>query len=412
TEQVDSAVGGPDANIQLVVEAADTVAEDTTFVQSRRQGKRKSVVVDAGGVSHPPKKLRGDHETPSGASIGVRVAAIPTLPFVTTSISTTPEREDGDHTDSVVELNLCTIRAPQRFVISSDSTHHSGTKVAEAKVDSLIRSSIPIMTTVTTTTSTIDPTLVNKEKFVEPYPLGAGSSSTGRTDPITGVFSDLTGSDFLVGAIRTVINLDTDLQKVYVPQWGVMNGSRLDDSHVYREMVDEFAPPKFFASVRRMEHEQLFTKFNVRGAHQMSLSAKVRMRPEYNLKEKRRLKSVVKSHGKLLKGREEDIESLKAWLFLREAEAAKAIRLRAEASNIENVEKSLRAETNALREHNVILEKKQNTLDVKVTELETSVVSKERELTDLNALIHELEMSFGILEEKVTVYENCMEQLE
>ncbi|GKB52501.1 hypothetical protein Tco_0903254, partial [Tanacetum coccineum] len=236
TEQVDSAVGGPDANIQLVVEAADTVAEDTTSVQSRRQGKRKSVVVDAGGVSHPPKKLRGDHESPSGASVGgksrsmlqrllagavlnaeVRVAAIPTLPFVTASISTTPEREDGDHTDSVVELNLCTIRAPQRFVISSDSSHHSGTKVAEAEVDSLIRSSIPIMTTVTTTTSTIDPTLVTKEKFVEPYPLGAGSSSTGRTDPITGVFSDLIGSDFLVGAIRTVINLDTDLQKVYVP---------------------------------------------------------------------------------------------------------------------------------------------------------------------------------------------------
>ncbi|GJZ24200.1 hypothetical protein Tco_0561659 [Tanacetum coccineum] len=374
TEQVDSAVGGPDANIQLVVEAADTVAEDTTSVQSRRQGKRKSVVVDAGGVSHPPKKLRGDHETLSGVSVGgksrsmlqrllagavlnaeVRVAAIPTLPFVTASISTTPEH----------------------------SSHHSGTKVAKAEVDSLIRSSIPIMTTVTTTTSTIDPTLVTKEKFVEPYPLGVVSSSTGRTDPITGVFSYLTGSDFLIGAIRTVINLDTDLQKVYVPQWGVMNGSRLDDSHVYREMVDEFAPQKFFASVRGMEHDQLFTEFNVRAAHQMSLSAKVRMRAEYNVKEKRRLKSVVKSHGELLKGREEEIESLKAWLFLREAEAAKAIRLRAEASNIETV-----------------------------TELETSVVSKERELTDLNALIHELEMFFGTLEEKVTVYENCMEQLE
>ncbi|GKB52500.1 hypothetical protein Tco_0903253 [Tanacetum coccineum] len=177
-------------------------------------------------------------------------------------------------------------------------------------------------------------------------------------------------------------------------------------------MVDEFAPPMFFASVRGMEHDQLFTEFNVRAAHQMSLSAKVRMRDEYNVKEKRRLKSVVKSHGELLKGREEEIESLKAWLFLREAEAAKAIRLRVEASNIETVEKSLRAETNALREYNVILEKKRNTLDVKVMELETSVVSKERELTDLNALIHELEMSFGVLEEKVTVYENCMEQLE
>nr|GFD17131.1 hypothetical protein [Tanacetum cinerariifolium] len=54
------------------------------------------------------------------------------------------------------------------FVISSDSSHHSGTKVAEAEVDSLIRSSVPIVTVVTTITSTVDPTLVTKEKFVKP----------------------------------------------------------------------------------------------------------------------------------------------------------------------------------------------------------------------------------------------------
>ncbi|GKG40658.1 hypothetical protein Tco_0467435, partial [Tanacetum coccineum] len=50
-----------------------------------------------------------------------------------------------------------------------------------------------------------------------------------------------------------------------------------------------------------MEHDQLFIEFNVRAAHQMSLSAKVRMHAEYNVKEKRRLKSMVESHGELLK---------------------------------------------------------------------------------------------------------------
>ncbi|GJR24130.1 hypothetical protein Tco_0972657 [Tanacetum coccineum] len=68
----------------------------------------------------------------------VGVAAIPTLPFVTASVSTTPEREDEDHTDSVAGLNLRAIGAPLRFVISSDSSHHSGTNVAEAEVDSLV----------------------------------------------------------------------------------------------------------------------------------------------------------------------------------------------------------------------------------------------------------------------------------
>nr|GEY97729.1 hypothetical protein [Tanacetum cinerariifolium] len=310
TEQGHSARGGLDANIQPVVEAAKTVVEDAASMQVRHQGKRKFVVVDAGGISHPPKKSREDHGTPSGASVGA-------------SVSTTPEHEDGDHTDSVAEPNLSTIGGP---------------------------SSVTIMTTITTTTSTVDPTLATKKKFVEPFLFGAGSSFADGTDPITCVFLDLTSSDFLTGVIRTVINPDIDLQKVYVPQWSVTNGSRLDDGRVCCEMVDEFAPSKFFASVRGMKHDQLFTEFNVGVARQMSLSAEVRMRVEYNVKEKRRLKSVVENQGELLKAREEEIESLKARLLLKEAEAAEAIRLRAEASNFETVEKSLWDETNALRE--------------------------------------------------------------
>ncbi|GJW04832.1 hypothetical protein Tco_1563688 [Tanacetum coccineum] len=117
------------------------------------------------------------------------------------------------------------------------------------------------------------------------------------------------------------------------------NGSRLNDGHVCREMIDEFAPPKFFASIRGMEHDQLFTKFNVGATRQMSLSAKVG----------------------LLKVREGEIENLKA--------------------------QSLRDEVNALKERNSILEKERNSLDVKVIELEASAVGKERELTVLG-IIH------------------------
>ncbi|GJZ64938.1 hypothetical protein Tco_0621634 [Tanacetum coccineum] len=332
-------------------------------------------------------------------NIEVGVATIPTLPFVTAFVSTTPEREDGDHTDSVAELNLRTIGASQRFVISSDSSHHSGPTIAEAEVDSLVKSSAPIMTTITTVTSTVDPASVAKEKLIDPSLFCADSSSAGGTDPTTGVFSDSTGSDFLVGAIRTVIDPDTDLQK-----------------------VDEFAHPKFFASVREMEHDQLFIEFNVRAARQMSLSVEVRMHAEYNVKEKRRLKSVVDRQTELLKVREGEIENLMAHMLLKEAEAAKAIRLRAEASNFETVEKSLRDETNSLKEGNAILEKERNALDVKVTDLEASAMSKERELTDLNVMVtsvksqndnlaDRLEISSSGLQEKVTVYENCMEEL-
>ncbi|GJX27220.1 transposase, MuDR, MULE transposase domain protein [Tanacetum coccineum] len=70
-EQGDSTSGGNGVGISLVSEVAETIVED----------------------GEP----------------------IPTLPFVTSSVSATPEREDEVHTDSATGLNLRTIGAPQRL---------------------------------------------------------------------------------------------------------------------------------------------------------------------------------------------------------------------------------------------------------------------------------------------------------
>ncbi|GKB75208.1 hypothetical protein Tco_0942103, partial [Tanacetum coccineum] len=190
-----------------VITVVNTAAADVIPLQPRRLKKRKTTVSDAGGSSHPPKKLREDHETLS--------ETIPTLSFVTSSVSTTPESKEEDHTDSLAGANLRTIGAPP---------------------------SVPLMTMTTIVTSTVDPTTTAKEKLFESAIFGDGSSS--RADHTVGGFSCLTGSDFIVGGIRTVVSPDTDIQKVYVPQWSVTNGSHLDDGRTCREMVDEFAPPR------------------------------------------------------------------------------------------------------------------------------------------------------------------------
>ncbi|GKF33246.1 hypothetical protein Tco_0106446, partial [Tanacetum coccineum] len=280
---------------------------------------RKTTVSDVGESSHPPKKLREDHETLSGSSMGgqsksvvqqllagavqnvaVRGGPILTLPFVTSTVSTTPKREEEDHTNSLAGANLRTIGAPQRFIIFSDYSHHSGANIVEAEADSFIRPSVPLMTMTTTVTSTVEPTTTAKDKLVESSIFGDGSSS--GADHTVGGFSGLTGSDFIVGGIRTVVNLDTDIQKAYVPQQSVTNGSRLDDGRTCREMVDEFAPP----------------------------IAEVRMRAEFNIGEKRRLSAVVEEKNLLLKIRDEEVANLKAQLLAKEVEATESIRLRAQ----------------------------------------------------------------------------------
>ncbi|GKD73363.1 hypothetical protein Tco_1331645 [Tanacetum coccineum] len=113
-EQGDSASGGQGVGIQPVSGAVETNIED---VVPRRQEKRKSVIVDSDEPSHPAKKLRKDHGIPVGTSVAgksmpaiqrllagavqnaaVRGEPVPSLPFVTSSVSATPERKDGRHT--------------------------------------------------------------------------------------------------------------------------------------------------------------------------------------------------------------------------------------------------------------------------------------------------------------------------
>nr|GFB01954.1 hypothetical protein [Tanacetum cinerariifolium] len=223
---------------------------------------------------------------------------------------------------------------------------------------------------------------------------------TGRTDSVPGGFSDVSGSDFLIGGIRTVVDPDSDLQKVYIPQWSATNEFGLDDSRICHEMLDEFAPPKFFASVHGMDHDQLFTEFNVGTAQQISLNAQVRMRPEYNIREKRKLRAVVDEQAELLKVKDGEIESLKAQSLLKEAEATEAIRLLAKVFKFEAAEKSLRGEVGVLKDQSATLERENNELSVKVTDLSASV-----------KVIHELEISSAGLQEKVAAYEDLIGQL-
>nr|GFB25020.1 hypothetical protein [Tanacetum cinerariifolium] len=119
----------------------------------------------------------------------------------------------------------------------------------------------------------------------------------------------------------------------------------------------------------------------------MSLSAEVRMRAEYNIRERRRLNFVVEEKDALLKAKDEEIGSLKAQLVLKETEAAEAIRLCTETSNFEAVEKSLQSEVAALKERNNLLETEKSGLDVKVTDLEASVKVREQEVADLDAVV-------------------------
>nr|GEW78522.1 hypothetical protein [Tanacetum cinerariifolium] len=346
---------GQGADIQPVAVTTDTIVEDVAPLQPRSQRKRKTVVADAGGPSHPPKKLREDYGALGGASTAgksmfavqslfteavlnaeARGEPIPTFPLVTSSVSATPEREDKSPGDPVTRLNLQTIGAPQRFFISSDSSHHFGANITEAEVNSIVRSSAPAIATVTTVTAAID-----ADATVARAPVASSLFVLARLRPFT--FCD--GVQPMGSGLMTTV------------------------------------------SVARS-----FTEFNVRAARHISLNVEVWMRAEYNIREKKKLRSVVDEQAKLLKVKDGEIESLKAQLVLKEAEAAEAIHLQADVLKFKAAEQSLRGE--------------------EVADLYAQVTAVKLQNDNLVDQVHELEISSTRLQKKVVAYEDFVGQLE
>ncbi|GJS20934.1 hypothetical protein Tco_0449566 [Tanacetum coccineum] len=206
-----------------------------------RRSKKKRVTYGSEGIpaaSHPPKRLRADYGTTGGSAVGGKspsvlnrllqdsllmveqgVPALPTLPFITSSLTASPLEEGGDHTDSVPSPSLRTVGPSARFVVLSDSSHHSGAKSADPEVDSFFRFVAPVMTTATTVTafvSSVAPIAttsvdVGKDNDESAPSVFACSSSSDKTDRTLSLFTGKSGSEFVAGSIRAGGDADKSL---------------------------------------------------------------------------------------------------------------------------------------------------------------------------------------------------------
>ncbi|GKE98228.1 hypothetical protein Tco_0021579, partial [Tanacetum coccineum] len=231
TEQGDSAVGGcNDAEIELVMRVENIAAENVIAERPKRPRKIRPAVTDASGSFHPPKKLMGDYGTSSRAATGgksssvlkdllassilnveVGVAAVATLLLVTSSVSATQERESGVPTNSITVLNLRTIGASKRFIISLDSSYHSSTNTSGSEGDSIIRSAVvpSVMT----------------EAVVTSHAVNAPSILVLETETMK---ADTAGPSYSAKQHLSMgsreLNAET-LHQVFIPQWNVLNDS-------------------------------------------------------------------------------------------------------------------------------------------------------------------------------------------
>ncbi|GJT56316.1 hypothetical protein Tco_0991370 [Tanacetum coccineum] len=287
TEQSGSIVriGGIDIEVDAEAQAL--------FADKPKKFRKMKTADGASGSGHPPKRLREDHGTSrdAGAStagksltalqdlldkstlaaeIGVTAAA--TVPFVTSSVTPTPEHKGGEYTDSVSAANFQTKRPAERFIISSDTPHDSNANAADDEVSSVVKSDIldPVVLTTAVATTVVAGTFVPQPREVnEPTRarIFADSTSAGNVGsdvagPSQSASNDISSENFYVS-----LDMDSEtLHQTYVPKWDVLNESVLDESNLCRSLVDQLAPPVFFSQLRAMKYDQLFAEFNVEAA--------------------------------------------------------------------------------------------------------------------------------------------------
>nr|GEY40275.1 hypothetical protein [Tanacetum cinerariifolium] len=148
----------------------------------------------------------------------------------------------------------------------------------------------------------------------------------------------------------------------------------------------------------------------------------IRTRTEYCLSERKRLEFECEKQADLLKARDVEIKNRKAHLLVKEAEATKAPYLFVQVSAIEAAEKVRADVLDDLKQRNVTLGGERDSLNEKITELQSSVSTKDFELKDFNVtvsslrsqndgLVHALEATCSGLRDQVSRYERLKEQI-
>ncbi|GKD91486.1 hypothetical protein Tco_1366993, partial [Tanacetum coccineum] len=179
----------------------------------------------------------------------------------------------------------------------------------------------------------------------------------------------------------------SEAKRWYVPRWNITNDSLLDDGFSYRTLVDRVAPLAFFASLRSMDCDQLYTEFNVGAARQICLGSEVRSRAEHELGLKEKLNAKYAARGKLLEEKTSKILRLKSQLAEKEAEAAEVVRLRDQVYSLSVEKSALTADVSALKvtvtqkDHDISL------LDSRATHLESALNDAQVACTEAGAKI-------------------------
>ncbi|GJY18431.1 hypothetical protein Tco_0389922 [Tanacetum coccineum] len=236
-EQGDQNDNVEDAGSHNLNEEGGNAEQENHFEGDDRVGQDDNIVVDddvQAAVADKPKGTRKKRKDAGGVSAT-------TVPFVTSSVTLTPEHEGGGHIDSVSGPNLQTQYPAGRSLIPPPL----------------------VMTAVVATTTVIGtsyaPVLeAGTESAIQILFADSASPCTARPD--TGGPSNPRGTEISADTFYVYQEMDSEtLQQIYVPQWNMINDSTLDDpeTDLLKEKDVDIASLKAQLSLKEAEDAEL-----------------------------------------------------------------------------------------------------------------------------------------------------------
>ncbi|GKB61295.1 hypothetical protein Tco_0917481 [Tanacetum coccineum] len=122
---------------------------------------------------------------------------------------------------------------------------------------------------------------------------------------------------------------------VYVPEWGVTNGSRVDNPAIYCNLLHHITPPGYGAMLRNQSATGFLDAFNFNFAQHTCMVSELRLRYEHKVMTREKFQKKFTNNCAVVRQRDAEIAALRARLKEVERKAAEVVALRGRVSELE-----------------------------------------------------------------------------
>ncbi|GJS13207.1 hypothetical protein Tco_0407679 [Tanacetum coccineum] len=161
---------------------------------------------------------------------------------------------------------------------------------------------------------------------------------------------------------------------IYVPEWGVTNGARVDNPALCRNLLDHITPPGYWALLRNLSPATFLDGFNINSAQHTCMVSELRLRYEHEIMTMEKFQKKFTNTCAVVQQRDAEIAALGTRLEKAERDATEVVSLRGRVSELEAGVAVKSQEVDTLGTQNAELSSKVSALESERGELKRHVV--------------------------------------